>query len=231
MKTNILRILFLVSILSLSATMGAQSRFALTPGGYYQGGGFSDEVQGMGFMMGLEYYPGKTKRIFSVELRSRFGFYDYDDGTNWTEDRDGTPKPPRNPGPPSVKFRLFCPELGVVPKARWWVFEDELALFVETEFSAGLMTGRFGYYGEPTAIKSFTDFVASAKGGIGLEYVDEKGTLVASLGASSLNFSRSVRKHAPQKNIAGIREPYVGHIPKLFAAVCVNVTIRIPLRW
>jgi hypothetical protein len=89
-------------------------------------------------------------------LRTRYGFYTFDDGTKWREDADGVLQPPKNSGKARLEYTLFSPQVGLVPKL-YVGLDENLFLFLENEFSIGLMSGNFKYWGKPNMKKQITE--------------------------------------------------------------------------
>lgn len=118
---------FVLCICATSQIMNAQSKFSLNPGVYYNGSFFDDDAKGIGLILGLEYMPSKD-HMFSIELRTRYGYYTFDDGTKWGEDRDGNIVPPKNPGEARLNYNLFSPQVGIVPKIHLY-FDESLSFF------------------------------------------------------------------------------------------------------
>ncbi|MDR1882465.1 MAG: hypothetical protein LBR26_06745 [Prevotella sp.] len=211
---------FLLFVLfGTTLTVNAQSKFSLTPGFFYNGGGFKEEVQGYGANLGLEYKPAPN-HFFSLELRTRYGYYSFDDGTKWTEDSNGVLIPPKNPDKARLEYSLFSPQVGLVPKLHFYP-DDDLSLFFENEFSMGLVSGRFKYWGQPCVKKSFTEPIFSYTIGIGAEYKINKWSLAGSIGYSTLNFRSKIIKRQP--------ENYQGWIPNQSAGLMINILFKIPL--
>lgn len=195
----------------------AQHKFSLMPGLFYNGNTFDDDVSGLGLIMGLEYIP-RENSLFSVELRTKWGYYDFDDGTKWHQDKDGTWQPPINPGEPRLEYSLFSPQLGIVPKCHWHL-DDELSLFVENEFVVGLMTGKFKF---KTGRKvTFTEPIFCYNVGIGAEYRFSNWAMVGALTLSTLNFRKNISKHKPYG--------YEEKIPDQDAIFLVTFIFKIPL--
>jgi hypothetical protein len=197
----------------------AQSQFSLTPGIFYNGGGFYDEVKGFGVIIGVEYMKS-PRHFFSIELRTRFGYYGFDDGTKWTENNKGELTPPKNPDKAKIEYSLFSPQIGVVPKLYYHV-DESLPFFLENEFSFGLMAGNFKYNDQSYTKKSFTEPVFSYVVGVGAEYKYKKYALSGSVGYSTLNFRSKIRKNKPQD--------YTIEVPNQSAGLMVNVIFKIPL--
>lgn len=215
MKKN--RVIILL-LLILFPPASAQSKFSLTPGLFYNGAGFGDKVNGFGGIIGLEYQQG-TARFFSLELRTKYACYLFDDGTRWREDKYGNLQPPVNPGEARLEYTLFSPQAGLVPKFHFYL-DESLSFFVENEFSLGLISGRFRYKGF-IGTKRFTEPIFSYNVGAGIGYKLKKGTLLCSVGYSTLNFREKIYKHRP----ANYREG----IPNQDAVLWVNLIFKIPL--
>lgn len=216
MKKNIC-IIILFLVLAIPRITAAQSKFSLTPGLFYNGAGFGDKVNGFGGIIGLEYQQHAT-HFFSLELRTKYACYLFDDGTRWREDKDGNLQPPVNPGEARLEYTLFSPQAGLVPKFHLYL-DESLSFFVENEFSLGLMSGRFRYKGF-TETKRFTEPIFSYNVGAGIGYKLKKGTLLCSVGYSTLNFRKKIYKHRP----ANYREG----IPNQDAVLWVNLIFKIP---
>jgi hypothetical protein len=210
-------ILLLLLFVSLNS---AAQPFSLTPGFYLKRGLFFDEVMGFGASLGVEY-SSKPLSIFKVELRARCGYYDYDyRAYEWNmENIVMIPYSGERVAP--LDYQLAAPEIGIVPKLYWYLWDEELALFLENEVSIGLMTGKFNYNGTPATTKIFTDFIWNYNIVVGVRYKPKKLSYVASVGYSSLNFRKSIRQHAPLN--------YQGDIPDQGAYSLINFGIQIPL--
>ncbi|MDR3058996.1 MAG: hypothetical protein LBU84_12750 [Prevotella sp.] len=209
----------LLALLTITQTVQSQSRFSLTPGIYYNGTGFNDDVYGFGLIMGLEYMQHKS-HFFSIELRTRYGYYKFDDGTSWTENNEGELLPPKNPNEPRLEYSLFNPQVGIVPKFHLHL-DESMSLFLENEISVGLMSGNFKYNDQDYVKKSFTEVIYSYNIGVGVEYTLNKLSLVGSVGYSTLNFRSKIKEHQP--------EGYKGWIPNQNAGLLVNFILKIPL--
>ena len=218
------RILFLFSILSLllmSQAVDAQSKLSLIPGFYINGTGFDDDVKGIGAIMGLEYMQHEN-HFFSIELRTKYGYYTFDDGTKWRVDNDGDMIPPMKTNA-RLEYSLFSPQIGLAPKLHLR-FEEPISLFLENEIAGGLMMGRFKYNQGYDVEKSFTEPVLCYNVGVGAEYKLKKlknCTLVSSIAYSTLNFRSGIKKHQPTS--------FQGWIPNQNAAVLLNILLKISL--
>lgn len=209
----------LILLLAIPGMVNAQSKFSFMPGLFYQGAGFNDEVNGLGFIAGLEYMP-RQDHFFSIELRSRYGYYFFDDGTKWTLGEDGEWQPPKNRREAVLEYSLFSPQIGIVPKFHLHL-DESLSLFLENEFSAGLMVGNFKYRGPNYTKKNFTEPVFSYNIGVGAEYKFDRWSIVGSVGYSTLNFRSKIRKHQPKD--------YKEWVPNQSAGLLINVIFKIPL--
>ncbi len=179
-----------------------------------------DDVKGFGLIAGLEYMK-QQNHFFSIELRTKYGYYSFDDGTKWYENENGVIVPPDNTNPPRLEYSLFSPQIGIVPKFHYWI-DDDISLFIENEVSVGLMTGKFKYGGNPYLSTNFTESIISYNIGLGVEYkAGNKWSLIGSVGYSTLNFRKKIIKHQPQN--------YVGWIPNQNAGLIVNIILKIPL--
>ena len=215
------RNLFLFSILSLflmSQAVNAQSKLSLMPGFYYNGTGLNGDVSGLGAIVGLEYMQHKD-HFFSVELRTKYGYYTFDDGTKWRVDNDGgLVLSARDEA--RLEYSLFSPQIGLVPKLHLR-FDEPLSLFIENEIAVGLMTGRFKYNQGYDVKKSFTESVFCYNVGVGVEYRLNKCTLVGSIAYSTLNFRSGIKRHQPTG--------FQGWIPNQNAAILINILFKVPL--
>jgi len=217
MKKWLFAILIFILIVT-SQNVIAQSQISLTPGLFYNGTTFSEDVSGFGAILGLEYMRRKD-HFFSLELRTKYGYYSFDDGTNWREDKQGALIPPKNKGEARLEYSLFSPQVGLAPKFHWHL--DELfSLFLENELSVGLMSGNFKYKGTPQKIR-FTEPTFSYNIGAGMEYKLKKCTFVGSLGYSTLNFRSKIKKHQPAH--------HQEYIPNQDAAIWINVIFKVPI--
>ncbi|MCD8165244.1 MAG: hypothetical protein LUE93_03430 [Bacteroides sp.] len=211
-------VLWAAFIIATSQTSIAQSQFSLTPGFFYNGTTFTENVSGFGAMLGLEYMRRKD-HFFSLELRTKYGYYSFDDGTKWIEDKDGVLKPPKNNDEARVEYSLFSPQVGLVPKFHLY-FDESFSLFLENECYVGLMSGKFKYKEAPQK-KSFTEPIFSYNIGAGTEYKLKKYVFVGSLGYSTLNFRNKIKKHQPVN--------YQHPIPNQHAGFYINILIKVPL--
>lgn len=158
--------------------------------------------------------------VLSLELRTKYGYYAFDDGTKWGKKNDGNVTPPKNPGEARLKYNLFSLQLGIVPKLHLYL-DDDFSLFLENEFIIGLMTGKFKYKGvEKKTMITKPLFCYNV--GVGVQYKLEKYTLVGSVGYSTLNFRSTIKKHQPMG--------YQEWIPNQDAAILINVILKIPLK-
>lgn len=158
--------IFLFVALVTTQGVNAQSKISLTPGLFYNGGGFSEEVFGLGAILGLEYRQ-EPDHFFSVELRTRYGYYAFDDGTKPQTGKEGELIPPKN-DKARLEYSLFSPQVGLVPKF-YLGLDDNIFLFVENEFSMELISGHFKYYGQPQSNRHFTAPVFSYVIALGIE--------------------------------------------------------------
>ena len=226
MKYRTLSILFGV-ILTLHVAE-AQSRFSLTPGVFFNGDILNKEhVMGMGAMVGLEYMP-RPNHFFALEMRTRYGYYSFDDGLRKREERywENSPLyPPSRPpfqGKARLEYCLFSPQIGIVPKL-YWHCDSEISLFLENEFTGGLMTGIFKYDGTPPVKKGFTESIFYYSPSIGVELRDEnkKCSLLISIGYSTLDFKNNLKKRQPRA--------YESNINHQEAYLMINVILKVPL--
>ena len=219
MKISVLILFLLVVIFPQIAT--AQSKLSPTVGLFYNGTSFKEDVHGMGLILGLEYMTRKD-HFFSTELRTKFGYYSFDDGTKWDIDDNGALKPPVNLGDPRLEYKLFAPQVGVVPKFHY-VLDESISFFVENDFSIGIMAGKFNYIDKINhdTKKNFTDFTFAFNVGLGCEVKENKWSLLGSIGYSTLNFKDKIKKHQPLN--------YQGYIPNQNAGLYVNIIFKFPL--
>lgn len=211
-------ILIVLSVFMALQSVTGQSKFFLNPGVFYNGAGFSDDVEGLGVIVGVEYMK-REEAVFSIELRTKYGYYSFDDGTSWSKDNDGGYLPPTNRGEARLKYKLFSPQVGVAPKLHLR-FEEAYSFFLENEIVGGLMSGKFNYKGLREE-KKFTEFTGCYNISIGAEYKWDKCTLSGSIGYSTLNFRSRIKKHQPST--------YQEHIPDQNAALLVHILFKIPL--
>lgn len=201
-----------------SPIVKAQSKFSLMPGLFYNGTGFEDDVNGFGVVLGLEYMQ-RPDHFFSIEVRTKYAYYSFDDGTKWKENSEGVLEPPKNRGEARLEYSLFSPQVGVVPKFHLHL-DETLSLFVENELAIGFMAGGFRYRGAERK-KHFTEPLLIYNIGVGVEYKVKKCSLIASVSYSTLNFREKIRKHQP----AGYQEG----IPNQDAVMLINVVCKVPL--
>ena len=217
MKKSLFAI-FAFIIMVTSQNVIAQSRLSLTPGLFYNGTTFDKDVSGFGAILGLEYMKSK-EHFFSMELRTKYAYYSFDDGTKWREDKDGVPKPPVNRDEARLEYSLFSPQVGLVPKFHV-LLDESFSLFLENEFSAGLMSGSFKYKGTEEK-QRFTEPTLSYNIGIGIETKLNKYAFVGSVGYSTLNFRSNIVKHKP---------PYhTEYIPNQNTGLWINIIIKVPI--
>ncbi|NDV57706.1 hypothetical protein [Bacteroides sp. 519] len=218
-RVNITKYLFLLIImLCLSPQIvKSQSRFSLMPGIFYNGSFVREDVSGIGLIMGMEFMP-KTNHFFSIELRTKYGYYSFDDGTKWSQDNDGYWEAPVNRGDPRLEYSLFSSQIGIVPKFYWHI-DESVSLFVENEFASGLMSGRFKFKNKEKS--KFTEPIFCYNIGIGAEFREKKHVFVGSLTFSTLNFRKNIKKHKP----IGYNE----YIPDQSVLFLVNFIYKIAL--
>jgi len=218
MKFN--RLFILLVLFVASQIVNAQSKFSLMPGLYYNGPTLllEDAVQGVGLAIGVEYMP-RQNHFFSIELRSRYGAYFFDDKTDWVLNEDRI----LVPGKASLHYKLFNPTIGVVPRLYIYLDEYEIhSLFLENEIAVGLMMGNFEYNGQPYAKKSFTEPTFSYIICAGVRVKGGGNMLVdISVGFSTLNFRNNIIKHQPRN--------YQGRIPNQDTFLIANMIFRFPL--
>ncbi|MCD8044329.1 MAG: hypothetical protein LUH10_14860 [Tannerellaceae bacterium] len=217
MKKNMLTILAFI-IMATSQNIIAQSQFSLTPGFFYNGTTLGENIKGFGAILGLEYM-GNKDHFFSLELRTKYGYYSFDDGTKWTEDKEGVLNPPKNKEQARLEYSLFSPQIGLIPKFHLHL-DDSFSLFIENEFSVGLIAGKFKYK-DSVLKKSITEPTLSYNIGVGIEYKLEKCTIISSLGYSTLNFRGKIKKHQPVN--------YHEYIPNQNACIWINLIFKVPL--
>ena len=203
----------------------SQSKLSLLAGGYYNGNFLNEDASGIGLSLGLDY---ELNPNISVELRARYGYYSFDDGTKWKSNDDGTWSSPQNTNKPRIEYKLYSPKIGIVPKYHLSLddFFDGISVFLENAFSVGLMTGTFEYNGLPYAKKSFTEPIFCYNIGLGIEMGREftkwKFPFQVSFAFSTLNFRKKIIKHQP--------ENYQGWIPDQSALFVFNGLFKIPFR-
>ena len=217
-----LRFIYLIfCILFTSQLVKAQSKYTLTAGGYYNGIGTKEYAQGCGLIFGCDY---RYNKFVSVELRTRYGLYSFgNDDWELTENNEWALY--KNDNTPSIDYHLFCPTIGVAPKFYFSLggFFEDISLFIENEFSVGLITGDFGYAGQPSAKKSFTEPILTYNISLGVDLTDEDILpCKLSFGYSTLNFRNKIQKHQPVN--------YQGYIPDQSLAFIFNAVIIIPLK-
>ena len=181
----------------------AQSKWYLNTGAYFNIGSTTMDVGGEALDVGLEYKPAK-KHLFSIELRTKIGHYTFNDGTEKVSFPDGDDipgneplYPPLNKNEARVKYKIFFPGIGLVPKLHIH-FNKPISLFLENEFDIGLMSGNFKYKGFDKREK-ITEPIYCYSAGIGIEYEDDDDDwgISVSMGYSTLNFRDEIVKHQP----------------------------------
>ena len=195
----------------------SQSKWSINPGVYYNGGGIPSKVNGVGVVAGLDYMPAK---VFSIELRTKYGFYEFNDGTKWTTDSDGNEIPPKNPNEARVDYKTFSPQIGLVPKF-YIRFSDVFSIILENEAAVGFMTGKYKYKGISRKEK-FTEPVFCYNGGIGLSYKEDDWEISMLIGYSTLNFRDNIKEHQP----TGYRDK----IPNQDSPIYFKIQFKVPLR-
>lgn len=210
---------FLLFSVVFSPETKAQSQFSITPGIYLNGGFQREYTSGVGAILGVEYMP-RENHFFALELRPRFGHYSFDDGTSWRINDNGVDLPIRNKA--RLEYKLLASQIGIVPKF-YLHFDESISLFLENEFSGGLMTGKFEYGGIPPAEKRFTEPIFNYCVGVGFEYrKNQKWSLMASGGYSTLNFRSNIRKHQPVG--------YQGEIPNQNTIFMINIILKVRVK-
>ena len=217
MKKVMLAMLAII-IIATSQKVVAQSKLSLTPGAFYNGTTFDKDVSGFGAILGLEYMKSK-EHYFSMELRTKYAYYSFDDGTKWREDKDGVLNPPTNKDEARLEYSLFSPQVGLVPKFHLFL-DESFSLFLENEFSAGFMSGSFKYKGTEGK-KRFTEPTFSYNIGIGIETKLNKYAFVGSVGYSTLNFKNNIVKHQPAY--------HTEYIPNQNTGLWINIIIKVPI--
>ena len=213
-------ILFLsLGLIFISQTIDAQSQISLIPGVYCNGGILREYTGGGGVVLGLEYMPHQ-EHFFALELRTRYGFYRFDDGTSWRENKDGTLEPPIREKA-RLEYTLFGPQIGIVPK--FYLHLDEtISFFIENEFSGGIMTGHVKYNENPSAEKKLTEYIFYYCISGGMELRDDKNrSLLISIGYSTLDFKNTLKKKQPIG--------YQGGFPNQEACIMFNMIFKLPL--
>jgi hypothetical protein len=209
----------LVGLILASQTIKAQSQFSLTPGVFYNGGILREYTGGAGGVLGLEYLPHQN-HFFALEVRTRYGFYFFDDGANWSQNKDGSWEPPIREAA-RLEYSLFSPQIGIVPKF-YLHLDKTLSLFLENEFSSGLMTGQVKYKGNTSIKKNFTESIFYHCISVGAELKDDKKwSLLISVGYSTLDFKNKIIRRQPVD--------YQWRISNQEAAVMFNMILKVPL--
>ena len=217
MKNKVYAFLVIIFMIAVQ-DINAQTQLSLTPGVFYNGNFSSDDANGFGAILGFEY-RSRPEHFFSIELRTKYGYYSFDDGTKWREDKYGQLNPPQNKEEARLEYSLFYPQIGLVPKVYFPIIEN-LSIFLENEVSIGLMTGKFTFKGVPDKVR-FTESIFCYNVGLGAEYKLDKCILVGSLGYSTLNFRSKIRKHQPTN--------YKEGIPNQDAVLWINLLVKVPL--
>ena len=217
------RYYLLLGALFMVLTAHAQSEWSLKPGAYYNGSINSTNVNGGGLVVGLEYMP-EERHVFSMDLRTKYGYYGFNDGTKWgipiydpsNPHTEPIPSiPPVNNNEARVDYNVFSPQISLVPKLHIYP-NKSFSLFLENEFAIGLITGKFKYMGFDTKEK-FTEPIYSYNVGIGAAF----HKITISIGYSTLNLSDKINKHKPPG--------YTVDIPNQNVSVYVNVILRFSL--
>ena len=186
----------------------AQSEWSMKAGVNYNGGFSGMDVLGGAVVAAFEYKPAKD-HFFSVDFRTKYGEYWFNDGTEWGSSpvwngdgylNDNEPTiPPLNKNEARVKYSVFTPQIGLAPKFHLRSSKP-LSLFLENEFDIGLMTGKIRYMGFDER-KKITEPIYCYSVGVGLEYECNRGNggphLILSMGYSTLNFNDNIKKHQP----------------------------------
>ncbi len=214
----------LLSILICFSTINgiyAESGFSINPGFFLSPLNESDMVSGLGVSVGLEYMKRESS-IFSVELRAKYGYYKFDDGTSYTYNSDGTYDPPVNRGEARLDYELSCPQIAIVPKLYLHLgdpFDVEMfSLFLENEFSAGIMTGNFKFK-DVSKKKHIADYIFNYNIGLGAEFRWSKYSIACSAIYTTMNFRENIKKHKPLN--------YDQYIPNQDVAILINAIFKI----
>ena len=217
----------LLGALLMALSAHAQPEWSIKPGAYYNGSINSVSVNGGGLVVGLEYMPAE-RNIFSIDLRTKYGNYTFNDGTKSLTNTTLDPfnphitYPPSEPGPPAnknearVDYDVYSPQISLVPKLHIYP-NKSLTLYLENEFAIGLITGKFKYMGFDKKEK-FTEPIYSYNVGIGAAF----HMFTLSLGYSTLNLSDIINKHKPSA--------YTVDIPNQNASFYFNLTFRFSLK-
>ena len=211
--------LLLVAFVALSVFQTVHGQeWSLNPGVFYNGKVMPQYVNGVGLVVGLGYMPSE-KHVFSVEFRTKYGFYNFDDGTKWSTDENGYSIPPVNPNEARLEYKLFSPQVSLVPKL-YLRFNKPVSLFLEGEHGVGLMTGRFLFKGFDDK-KRITETFFSYGAGLGVEYDVDDLVINVSIGYSTLNFKDKIKKNVPTD--------YHEFMPNQNAPVYLNIMFKIPI--
>ncbi len=212
---------FILLIVCLQ-TAHSQSDFSFVIGGFYNDKLQKQDVAGIGLIMGLDY---RFSQFVSMEMRIRYGLYAFDDGTKFTTNRDGSLSSPVRNVNSRIEYFWFCPNIGVVPKLHLSLddFFDGIELFLENEFSLGLITGSIEYNGQSSISKKIREPIFCYNIGLGIELSEEyKLPFQVSFSYSTLNFKDNILKHKPvgfQEDITNQEVPFL-----------INILFKIPLK-
>ena len=194
----------------------AQSEWSLNAGSNLNTGFTAMDVGGFGPIVSLEYMPAKD-HFFSLELRTKYDFYFFNDGSKWATDEFGNKiSPPINKNEARLDYNFFTPRIGLAPKLHLR-FNKPVSLFLENEFDIGLMTGKAKYIGFDEK-KKITEPIYCYSVGVGFELNVNNNwdmSIIFSMGYSTLNFKDNIVKHKPigfQTNIPNQRAPFYCNI-------------------
>lgn len=203
-------------------TAHSQSEFSFLIGGFYNDKLQKQDVAGIGLIMGLDY---RFNQFASMEMRTRYGLYAFDDGTKFTTDRDGSLSSPVRNGNPRIEYFWFCPNIGVVPKLHLSLDEyfEGIEVFLENEFSLGFITGSIDYNGQSSISKKIREPIFCYNIGLGIELSEEyKLPFQVSFSYSTLDFKDNILKHKPvdfHEDITNQEVPFL-----------INILFKIPFK-
>ena len=220
MKNRII-VLVIIKIFITVQIVDAQSIIYLTPGAFFNGNGNVEFANAVGLSIGLEYMQFKEKRnVYSIELRTKYGYYGFDDGTKSGTDSDGNYVPPKNLNEARLEYGLFSPQIGIVPKFHHKL-DESFTFFIESELAVGIITGKIKYKGFDNKVNITKPFFCNNIC-VGIEFDTDDVILGCSFGYSTLNYHNNIKKSQP----SGFKET----IPSQKTPILFNFFVKIPLR-